>query len=152
MVRPTRHAPSPESRRAARATGYSGTPLAKKLGIQDGSVVYVAATPTDYREILAPLPTGVIFSSKPDASTDIAHVFATRRANLERLLARLRRTLRADAAVWVSWPKKAAKLPTDITDKTIRAIALPMGFVDVKVCAVTEIWSGLKLVVRKELR
>ena len=133
-------------------TGYSGTPLARKLGIRDGSRICVVAAPPDYRSILAPLPAGVRISAAASAATDIAHVFATRRAVLERRLSAFRRTLRADAAVWVSWPKRSAKVPTDITEDTIRAIALPLGFVDVKVCAVTDVWSGLKLVVRRPLR
>jgi len=132
--------------------GYSGTPLAKKLGIKDRSTVFVCGAPADYRTILEPLPAAVQFTSKPDTSTDIAHVFATRRADVSRMLTDLRKKLRADAAVWVSWPKKAAKVATDITEDTVRAVALPLGFVDVKVCAVTDVWSGLKLVVRKELR
>ncbi len=80
------------------------------------------------------------------------HVFVSAKSTLQRELASLREAIRPDAAVWVSWPKKAAKLPTDITEDTIRAAALPLGFVDVKVCAVTEVWSGLKLVIRKALR
>ena len=82
----------------------------------------------------------------------MAHVFATERRVLARLLATLRKKLSPEAAVWVSWPKKSSKVPTDITADTIREVALPLGFVDVKVCVVTEVWSGLKLVVRKELR
>jgi hypothetical protein len=132
--------------------GYSGTPLAKKLGIKDRSTVYAVGPPADYRTILAPLPDAVRFTSKPDTSTDIAHVFATRRVDMSRTLKDLRKKLRADATVWVSWPKKAAKVATDITEDTVRSVALPLGFVDVKVCAVTDVWSGLKLVVRKELR
>jgi hypothetical protein len=83
---------------------------------------------------------------------DIAHVFVTERTVLARELARLRAKLRSDAAVWISWPKRAAKVPTDISEDAIRAVALPLGFVDIKVCAVTDVWSGLKLVVRRELR
>ena len=86
------------------------------------------------------------------SETDLAHVFATERRALERLLAMLRKKLPPEAGVWVSWPKKSSKVPTNITEDTIREIALPLGFVDIKVCAVTEVWSGLKLVVRKELR
>ena len=83
---------------------------------------------------------------------DIAHIFVDRRGELHRHLAALRGKLRPDAAIWVSWPKKAAKVPTDITEDTIREVALPLGFVDIKVCAVSGVWSGLKLVLRKELR
>jgi hypothetical protein len=147
----TRHPPA-ESRQAPATPGYSGTPLAKKLGIGPGKRVLLLDAPRDYAELLAPLPDAVRFDTRAGKSTDIAQVFATRRSALQRRLAALRRTLRADAAVWVSWPKKAAKVETDITEDTIRAVALPLGFVDIKVCAVSEVWSGLKLVVRKELR
>jgi hypothetical protein len=136
----------------AQPSGYSGTPLAKKLGIKSGCEVHVSAAPGDYAAWLAPLPDHVAFEPAMSATTDIAHLFCDRSAVLATLLADARRTLKPDAAVWVSWPKKAAKVPTDITEDTIRALALPLGFVDVKVCAVSEIWSGLKLVVRKELR
>jgi hypothetical protein len=86
------------------------------------------------------------------AQVDIAHVFAVRRADLEKHLRALRNSLRPDAAVWVSWPKKTSGVASDISEDVIRAVALPLGFVDVKVCAVSEVWSGLKVVVRKELR
>ena len=82
----------------------------------------------------------------------MVHVFATERAQLARTLTGLRKKLAPDAAIWVSWPKQSSKVSTDITENTIREVALPLGFVDIKVCAVTDIWSGLKLVVRKELR
>ena len=134
------------------STGYSGTPLAKKLGIQEGSRVVAMAAPKAYAQLLEPLPAGVQWSARPSDATDIVHLFTDRRTELQKALATLRSRLRPDAAVWVSWPKKSSKVPTDITEDTIRAVALPLGFVDVKVCAVTEVWSGLKLVVRKELR
>jgi hypothetical protein len=86
------------------------------------------------------------------ASTDIVHAFATRKATLAQTLGALRVAIRPDGALWVSWPKKAAKVPTDITEDVIRELALPLGLVDVKVCAVDAVWSGLKLVIRKELR
>ena len=133
-------------------SGYAATPLARKLGIKAGGVVHAVAAPAGYRAWLAPLPDGVRFTTAASAATDLAHVFATRRARLAPTLATLRRRLRADAAVWVSWPKRAARLPTDITEDVVREVALPLGFVDIKVCAVTEVWSGLKLVVRRELR
>ena len=133
-------------------SGYSKTPLAKKLGIVTGTRVLARHAPPDYEPLLRPLPAGVTFEDRLSASTDIVHLFVTREAQLEKDLAFIRSRLRADAVVWVSWPKQAAKQPTDVTENVIRAIALPMGLVDVKVCAVSEIWSGLKLVVRKELR
>jgi hypothetical protein len=132
--------------------GYSGTPLVKKLGIKDGFTVYPINAPANYRALLKPLPPGVKFDSEPRASTNLVHVFATQRADLERDLKALRKKLDPGASIWVSWPKQASKVPTDITEGTIRDVALPLGFVDIKVCAVTDVWSGLKIVVRKELR
>jgi hypothetical protein len=133
-------------------SGYSATPLAKKLGIKQGSRVAVIGAPDDYRKLLEPLPGGVIFEDEPRPGVDVAHVFVTKRAHLSRLLGALRKKLDPDAAVWVSWPKKAAKVATTVGEDTVRALAFPLGFVDVKVCAVNEVWSGLKLVVRKERR
>jgi hypothetical protein len=132
--------------------GYSGTPLAKKLGIKADTRLLPLHAPDDYAARLSPLPPGVRMDRRAGDSVDIAHVFVTRQAELKRQLATLRRSLRADAAVWVSWPKKAAKIDTDVTEDVIRDIALPLGFVDVKVCAVSDVWSGLKLVVRRQLR
>lgn len=132
--------------------GYSNTSLTKKLGIKEGFRVLVVKAPPEYQALLAPVPPSVAFSRTANSSTDLAHVFATERRVLAPLLAKLRKKLMPEAAVWVSWPKKSSKVPTDITEDTIRQIALPLGFVDIKVCAVTDVWSGLKLVVRKELR
>jgi len=132
--------------------GYSGTPLAKKLGIKAGSSVHAIGAPANYRRLLEPLPEPVSFIARADASTDLVHLFTTRSAELSKTLGKLRNTLAPSASVWVSWPKKASKVPTDITEDTIRALALPLGYVDIKVCAVTDVWSGLKLVVRKALR
>jgi hypothetical protein len=132
--------------------GYSDTPLAKKLGIKDGFQVFLVKAPAQYQALLAPLPARVTFMRNANRSTNLVHLFATERSALARLLPSLRNKLSPDAAIWVSWPKKSAKVPSDITEDTIREVALPLGFVDIKVCAVTEVWSGLKLVVRKELR
>lgn len=132
--------------------GYSGTPLSKKLGIKAAHRVLLIEAPKNYESLLVPLPPAVQFVSQPDSTVDIAHVFVTQREDLAKILSALRKKLNPEAALWVSWPKKAAKVPTTITEDTIRELALPLGFVDIKVCAVTEVWSGLKLVVRKELR
>ena len=132
--------------------GYSGTPLAKKLGIDEGSKVFVVGAPKNYRALLEPLPASVKFVSKLGASTHIVHVFVTKKSELARALVRYRKAIDPDAMVWVSWPKKAAKVPTDVTEDVVRELALPLGFVDVKVCAVDEVWSGLKLVIRREHR
>ena len=136
----------------SRPAGYSGTPLAKKLGIVAGSHVAARHAPADYEDLLEPLPDGVVFDAKVAATTDVVHVFADRRSVLAKELGTLRRSVRSNGTVWVSWPKKSSKVPTDITEDTIRELALPLGFVDVKVCAVSDVWSGLKLVIRKELR
>ncbi|GAA5067477.1 DUF3052 family protein [Lysobacter panacisoli] len=133
-------------------SGYSGTPLAKKLGLREGMTVWTLAAPAHYADILAPLPRGLRFAPRLMGAVDLVHLFCRDRATLAVALADCRRVLAADAVVWVSWPKKSAKVPTDITEDTVREIALPLGFVDVKVCAVDEVWSGLKLVVRKALR
>ena len=132
--------------------GYSGTPLARKLGITERSRVVTKHAPDDFARLLEPLPPGAVFETKISQRTDIVHVFSDRKSSLKAELAALRKSIRSDAAVWVSWPKKASKVQTDITEDTVRELALPLGFVDVKVCAVSEVWSGLKLVVRKELR
>jgi hypothetical protein len=132
--------------------GYSGTPLVKKLGIKSAQCVLLVDAPDNYLSLVAPLPPGVQFVSQADATVTLAHIFVTQREALAKLLAELRQQLNAEAALWVSWPKKASKVPTTITEDSIRELALPLGFVDIKVCAVTEVWSGLKLVVRKELR
>lgn len=127
-------------------------PLAKKLGIKPGSRICAIEAPKDYEKLLAPLPERVDFEKLPGARTDIAHIFATQKAELARQLSSLRQRLDSNATIWVSWPKKASKVPTTITEDVIRELAFPQGLVDIKVCAVTEVWSGLKLVVRKELR
>ena len=132
--------------------GYSGTPLRAKLGIKAGFAVHVKGAPPGYLALLEPLPERVTFVSRLSSSTDLVHSFSTRKSELAKLLTACRSKLDPTAVLWVSWPKKSAKVPTDITEDTIRELALPLGFVDVKVCAVTGVWSGLKLVVRKDLR
>ena len=132
--------------------GYSGTPLAKKLGIKTGSEVFAVGTPPNYLKLLVPIPDHVTFADRLTASTDLIHLFTRRRAELEKSLSAWYGKLRADASVWVSWPKKSSGVKTDITEDAIREVALPLSFVDIKVCAVDETWSGLKLVIRKQLR
>lgn len=134
------------------SSGYSGAPLAKKLGFAEGSRVLAMRAPPEYPSLLEPLPPGIAFEERLSGLTDFVHVFCDRRAQLEVDLASLRAAIRADCVVWVSWPKKSSKAPTNVTEDAIRELALPLGFVDVKVCAVSELWSGLKLVIRKELR
>ena len=132
--------------------GYSGTPLARKLGLKEGSTVLAINPPADYRKRLEPIPAGVQFVSRVSTTTDLVHLFTTRQAELRKTLTSLRTRIRPDAAIWVSWPKRTAKVPTDIIEDTIREVAIPMGYVDIKVAAFDEVWSALKLVIRKALR
>jgi hypothetical protein len=132
--------------------GYSGTPLVKKLGIAQGFKILLINAPPEYRTLISPLPAAVSFITAANSATNFVHAFVTKRLELARLLASLRKKLPPDAFIWVSWPKKSSQVPTEVTEDTIREVGLPLGFVDIKVCAVTDVWSGLKLVVRKELR
>lgn len=139
-------------RAVATSVGYSGTPLWKKLGLAAGTRLCVIGAPADYDALIDGAPPPLPRAARPTAAVDIVHLFADRREVLARQLQALRTTLSPQAVVWVSWPKKASKRPTDITEDVIRELALPLGWVDVKVCAVDAVWAGLKLVVRKELR
>ena len=126
--------------------GYSGTPLAKKLGIKPGATLHLDGAIADYPS------DGAKLAKKIDNRVDLIHLFTKSAAELNAKLRKYRSCIRDDAAVWISWPKKASKVPTDITEDVIRGIALPLGFVDIKVCAVDHVWSGLKLVIRREHR
>lgn len=132
-------------------TGYSATPLAAKLGIKEGSRLGTIAAPAEYRDWLGPLPPGATFVKRP-ANCDLVHVFVSSLKELDRDLARARKAMKPDGAIWVSWYKKSSRIATDVTEDVVRARALRTDLVDVKVCAVTDIWSGLKLVVRKHMR
>lgn len=134
------------------STGYSGTPLAKKLSLRDGHRVWFSNMPEDVADEIDEYALELTFVADPAEGMDAAHIFVTERAEMESLLTTLRHRISPDGQVWVSWPKKAANVQTDITEDTIREVALPLGLVDTKVCAVNETWSGLKLVIRKELR
>jgi hypothetical protein len=131
--------------------GYSGTPLGKKLSLKPGLRVWFDAMPASVRADIA--TPDLIELATPEAPLDAAHIFVTERAEMEAKLATLRPLLAPGGFIWVSWPKKASKVPTDITEDTIRAVILPTtDLVDVKVCAVDAIWSGLKLMIRKSAR
>ena len=133
--------------------GYSGTPLGKKLGIKPGTTVYAMGAPDDYLDWLAPLPNNVTVARKaPSSAAATVHLFVASLAALDRDLPRARAAMTADGSLWVSWYKKSSKVATDVTEDAIRDLALKTDLVDVKVCAVTDVWSGLKLVVRKHLR
>ena len=132
--------------------GYSGTPLAKKLGIRDGLRVRISNAPDNYAELVSPLPEIVTVSTGIRNDIDLWHFFTMSADELRRALPKMMAAIRQDGMIWVSWPKKASKVSTDVTEDTVRKHALPLGLVDVKVCAVDDTWSGLKLVIRKELR
>jgi hypothetical protein len=132
--------------------GYSGTPLAKKLGLAPRMRVAWLSAPDDFGELIGELPDGVRVLTRASGQLDLAVAFATRRSALARRLPALREAIRPDGAAWAAWPKRSSGVPTDITEDVVRDVALPLGLVDVKVCAIDETWSGLKLVIRKELR
>jgi hypothetical protein len=132
--------------------GYSGTPLVQKLGIKSGNTVLTLNAPENYRSLLGDPYDIKIIANKPAGKPDVIHLFTNSRDELFARLADLRNVITQDGAIWVSWYKKAAKLPTEISEETIREAALPLGLVDIKVCAVDDNWSGLKLVIRKENR
>jgi hypothetical protein len=132
--------------------GYSGTPLATKLGLAAGRTLLTLGAPSNYADLIGPAIGELKRAKSAGANVDIVHMFTASRSRLSTALLDCRRQLRPDAAVWVSWPKKASGVQTDITEDTIREIALPLGFVDIKVCAVDATWSGLKLMLRKDLR
>ncbi len=132
--------------------GYSGTPLVRKLGLRPNERIAALHPPANYRELLGELPDGATIANRASAGTKFVHLFVTRRGKLETELARLRTMLDDAGTLWVSWPKKSSKVVSDVTEDVIRAVALPLGFVDVKVCAVDETWSGLKLMIRRTER
>ncbi|SEI81585.1 hypothetical protein SAMN05518849_1011005 [Sphingobium sp. AP50] len=132
-------------------TGYSGTPLAKKLSLKPGLRAWWEDMPASVMADIG--DSGVIPLPAPQPPIDAAHIFVTDRATMEARIAALRPLLAPTGFLWISWPKKAAKVPTDITEDVIRAVILPVtDLVDVKVCAVDAIWSGLKLMIRKSAR
>jgi hypothetical protein len=136
-----------------KSAGYSGTPLWKKLGLKPGSTIFTIAAPKGYKSWLAPLPDAVTLVSKaPKSGADIVHLFVTSLAEYGRQLPKARKAMKIDGGLWVSWYKQSAGIPTDVTGDVVRTRALKTDLVDVKVCAVTDVWSGLKFVVRKHLR
>jgi Protein of unknown function (DUF3052) len=127
--------------------GYSGTPLVKKLGIKEGYRVLFVNDPPEFKPLLEDLP-----AIRKGSRSDYVHVFVRSQAELKKQLGAAKKSLEQDGMIWVSWPKKASGIATDVTEDTVRAHALPLGLVDVKVCAIDETWSGLKLVIRRENR
>jgi len=141
------------SDRPTSPAGYSGTPLPRKLGIKPGHRVALLRAPEAIEpDVQGELPGGVAVRRSARGPVDVIVSFHTERADLERRLATLRAMMEPDAGLWIAWPKKASKVPTDITEDVVRDVALPTGLVDNKVCAIDATWSGLRLVIRKELR
>jgi len=132
--------------------GYSGTPLPQKLGVKPGLTVVAINAPMNYRRLLDTIPQGVTFSNRLKLDSSFVHLFTKKRSELAKRLSLLREKIADTGTVWISWPKKSSGVPTDVTEDVVRTIALPLGFVDVKVCAIDETWSGLKLMVRRENR
>lgn len=132
--------------------GYSGAPLVKKLGIKAGAKIFLEGAPSNYTELVEPLPEGTRVLSRLTASTDFIHIFSTSKTHLRKVLGSSLSKLAQDGIIWVSWPKKASKVQTDVSENVMRELAFRLGLVDIKVCAVDETWSGLKLVIRKALR
>jgi hypothetical protein len=132
--------------------GYSGTPLATKLGIKDGHRVGLLNPPDGFAALLDPLPPGVELVAGVRSRRDVVVAFVRQRSEIESKLTAMTRAIFPDGAIWIAWPKRASKVPTDVTEDVVRAVALPTGLVDNKVCAIDDVWSGLRLVVRRENR
>jgi hypothetical protein len=144
-VRPAQYA-------ARLVAGYSGTPLARKLGIKPGARVALVGAPDGIEELFEPLPEGAMLRRDAPAPLDVVCFFTTERREVERRFLDLAGRLEPDGSLWLHWPKRASKVPTDITEDVLREVILPSGLVDTKVCAVDDVWSGLRFVWRKELR
>ena len=132
--------------------GYSGTPLSKKLGIKPGFRIKTKNAPLNYVELLSPVPADVQISATIRSRIDLWHLFTASVVELSKSLPAAKQQIMQNGMIWVSWPKKTSRVPSQITEDTIRSVALPLGLVDVKVCAVDDTWSGLKLVIRKQDR
>lgn len=135
-----------------KTVGYSGTSLVKKLGIKPEFRIAAINPPEPYERVVEGIPTDTVLTDFPNTNLDFIHFFTKSRDELKSLAPKMIRSIKDSGMIWVSWPKKSSKVPTDITEDTIRAILLPLGLVDIKVCAVDEVWSGLKMVIRKENR
>jgi hypothetical protein len=132
--------------------GHSGKPLVQKLGIQPGFCIFVEGAPAAYDDIVGPLPADVTIAKRLKAPLDMVHLFATEAAGLAGKLRGCRDAIQPDGMIWVSWPKKSSGIATDLTDVVVRDTTLPLGLVDIKVCAIDEVWSGLKFVIPKNQR
>jgi hypothetical protein len=132
--------------------GYSGKPLTQKLGIKPGFRIFTVGAPSAYAEIVGELPAGVTIATRLKAPLDMVHLFATEAAGLAGKLHGFRDAIAPDGMIWVSWPKKASGVVTDLSDVVVRDTGLPLGLVDIKVCAIDEVWSGLKFVIPRDQR
>ncbi len=132
--------------------GYSGKSTIQKLGIKPGFCIFVDGAPAAYESLVGKLPADVKVAVRSRSSLDMAHLFMREAAPLGKKLIAYRELIAPDGMIWVSWPKKSSRIATDLTDVVIRNIALPLGLVDIKVCAIDEVWSGLKLVIPKDQR
>ena len=132
--------------------GYSGKPLTQKLGIKPGFCIFVDGAPSAYGDIVGTLPAEVTVAARPKPPLDMVHVFVTDTASLAKKLVAYRAAIAPEGMIWVSWPKKSSGVSTDLSDVVVRNTALPLGFVDIKVCAINDIWSGLKFVIPRDQR
>jgi hypothetical protein len=132
--------------------GYSGKPVVQKLGIQPGFCIFVDGAPAAYGDIVGKLPANLTLAARLKPPLDMVHIFTTQAAALAGKLRSYRAAIAPDGMIWVSWPKKSSGVATDLTDVVVRDTALPLGLVDIKVCAIDETWSGLKFVIPKEQR
>ena len=139
--------------------GYSNKPLYLKLGLKATEIVYIKNAPANYIELIAPISQQLMFRKRISKEIDFVHFFTKSKSELQKFLPIYKDKIKSNkdkiksnGMIWVSWPKKASKVVTDVTEDTIREVCLPLGLVDIKVCAVDETWSGLKLVIHKELR
>ena len=132
--------------------GYSGKPVAQKLGIKPGFCIFVDGVPSAYGVMVGPLPADVTIKREPKPSLDMVHLFATRATGLAAKLRLYRKAIAPDGMIWVSWPKKSSGVASDLSDVVVRDTALPLGLVDTKVCAIDDTWSGLKFVIPKDQR
>jgi hypothetical protein len=137
---------------AGMTAGYSGTPLPRKLGLEEGMAVAFLESPDQLPDLIGPIWTALSITDRLHGHQDLVMVFVTSASDLARRTAALKAAIAPDGMIWVAWPKKASKIPTDITEDVIREIVLPTGLVDVKVCAIDQTWSGLKLVIRRSSR
>jgi len=133
-------------------SGYSGKPVVQKLGIKPGFRIFSAGAPSAYADIVGKLPADVTMASSAKASLDMVHLFATESKGLAAKLRDYRKAIAPDDMIWVSWPKKSSGVVSDLTDVVVRDTALPLGLVDIKVCAIDDTWSGLKFVIPRDQR